>query len=70
MAAQFHFPKNAFALHLLFERAQGLVDIVVANDDLHGGRAPFHNRFKRLSSDRARLAATIATPINRMSRGL
>jgi hypothetical protein len=52
MAAQLHFPENAFALHLFLERAQGLVDIVVANDDLHGIRAPFQNRFKGLGEFR------------------
>jgi hypothetical protein len=35
MAAQFHFTENAFALHLLLERLKSLVDIVVANENLH-----------------------------------
>jgi hypothetical protein len=30
-----HFPERAFALHLLFERAQGLLDIIVADNDLN-----------------------------------
>ena len=33
-AAQLHLPENAFALHLLFQRLERLVDIVVADDDL------------------------------------
>src|SRR5262245_31709332 len=35
MAAELHFAENALALHLLFERLQGLVDVVVANENLH-----------------------------------
>src|SRR4051812_26348856 len=35
VAAQLHFAIDAFALQLLLERAQGLVDIVFANHDLH-----------------------------------
>src|SRR5687768_16001936 len=35
MAAQLHLAVDAFALELLLERAQRLVDIVVANEDLH-----------------------------------
>jgi hypothetical protein len=35
MAAEFHLAENALALHLLLERLQGLVDIVVANENLH-----------------------------------
>jgi hypothetical protein len=35
MTTQFHFAENTLALHLLFERFQGLVDIIVANENLH-----------------------------------
>src|SRR5262245_25439986 len=35
MAAELHLAENALALHLLFERLQGLVDVVVANENLH-----------------------------------
>src|SRR5438552_7341953 len=38
VAAQLHLPEDALALHLLLERAQGLVDVVVANQNLHVGR--------------------------------
>ncbi len=37
VAAELHFPEDALALHLLLQRAQGLIDIVVADVDLHGG---------------------------------
>src|SRR5258708_2939402 len=39
-AAQFHFAEHSLALHLLFEDPEGLVDIVVANEDLHGCVSP------------------------------
>jgi hypothetical protein len=41
MAAQLHLAIHALALQLLLERAKGLVDIIVANDDLH--KSPFSN---------------------------
>src|SRR5260370_40638975 len=39
-AAQLHFAEHSLALHLLFEDPEGLVDIVVANEDLHGCVSP------------------------------
>ena len=35
MTTQLHLAINAFALQLFLERAQRLIDIIVANDDLH-----------------------------------
>lgn len=35
MVPGLHFPEQAFALHLLLQRAQGLLDIIVAYDDLY-----------------------------------
>ena len=35
--AQFHFPEHAFALQLLLERAQCLIDVVVANLNVNDG---------------------------------
>src|SRR6185312_7734484 len=35
MTAQLHLAENALALHLLLERLESLVDIVVANENLH-----------------------------------
>ena len=40
MLTGFHFPEQAFALHLLLQRAQGLLDIVIADDDLYYGTSP------------------------------
>jgi len=37
MAAEFHLAEKAFALHLLLQCSEGLVDIVVANENLHAG---------------------------------
>jgi len=36
-----HFPEQAFALHFLLQRAQGLLDIVIADDDLYDCSSPF-----------------------------
>src|SRR3546814_7331282 len=35
MAAQLHLAEDAFALHLLLQGLQGLIDIVIAHQDLH-----------------------------------
>ena len=35
MAAELHLPENTLALHLLLERLEGLIDVVVANENLH-----------------------------------
>jgi len=36
MSAQLHFAKNALALHLFLEGFQRLIDVVIANQYLHG----------------------------------
>jgi hypothetical protein len=35
VTAELHLAENAFALHLLLQRLEGLVDIVIANENLH-----------------------------------
>ena len=35
MAAQFHFAKYALPLHLFLEGLEGLINIIVANENLH-----------------------------------
>ena len=35
MAAEIHLAKDALALHLLLQRPEGLVDIVVTDENLH-----------------------------------
>lgn len=36
----FHFPEQAFALHLLLERAEGLLDVIIADNDLYYRTSP------------------------------
>jgi len=40
MAPKLHFAVHALALQLLFQRAQGLIDIVIAYGDLNDGSSP------------------------------
>jgi hypothetical protein len=40
MPAQLHLAEDAFALQLLLEGLEGLIDIVIPNDDLHAVRYP------------------------------
>ena len=35
MSAKLHLAENPLALHLLFQRLEGLVDIVIPNENLH-----------------------------------
>ena len=35
MLAELHLAEDAFALHLFLQGSKGLIDIVIANDDLH-----------------------------------
>lgn len=37
VAAQLHFAEETFTLHFLLESTQGLVDVVIAYDDLYDG---------------------------------
>jgi hypothetical protein len=36
----FHFPEQAFALHLFLKRAEGLFDIIIADNDLYYRTSP------------------------------
>src|SRR5208283_2500860 len=36
MTTELHFAEDSLPLHLLLERLQGLIDVVVANEYLHG----------------------------------
>src|SRR5436190_8839496 len=43
VAAKLHLAENALALHLLLERLEGLVDVVVADENLHASfLSPIH----------------------------
>ena len=48
--APLHFTEQAFTLHLLLERLQCLVDIVIANHDLNNNHSPCLFRTRRLRS--------------------
>jgi hypothetical protein len=37
MTAELHLAENTLALHFLFERFESLIDIIVANENLHAG---------------------------------
>jgi hypothetical protein len=37
MAAELHLAEDALALHLLLQHPEGLFDIVVADENVHGG---------------------------------
>src|SRR6516165_2522506 len=39
-APQLHLPEHALALHFFLQGPQGLVDVVFADEDLHGGGSP------------------------------
>src|SRR5882672_4885308 len=41
IAAQLHFSEYPFALHFFLQGSEGLIDIIVANEDLHGGLSPY-----------------------------
>ena len=40
MAAKLHFAENSLALHLLLERLEGLIDVIVTNENLHAVPSP------------------------------
>ena len=52
-ASPLHLPEHAFALHLLFENTQGLIDVVVANENLHLAPRPSRgsHAFFRLTAE-------------------
>jgi hypothetical protein len=35
MPAKLHLAENTLALHLLFQRLEGLIDVIIANENLH-----------------------------------
>ena len=48
MVAPLHFAESAFPLHLLFERFQRLIDVVVANENLNDDPSSSWSFGKRL----------------------
>lgn len=41
MTAELHLAEQSLTLHFLFQRAQSLIDVIVAYDDLYDGNHPF-----------------------------
>jgi len=66
IAPLLHLSEDAFALHLLFENPQRLVDIVVANENLH--RAFLCRNLRRLWKDPALAAMVHITLFARLDR--
>jgi peptide deformylase len=58
-APQFHLSEDALTLHFLFQGSQSLVNIVVADEYLHGGVSPFGGR--RRTGNRAASPAYLAS---------
>jgi len=50
MAAKLHFTENTFPLELLFERLERLVDVIVANENLHLADNSLESGRKKLKS--------------------
>ena len=66
MAAELHLAKNSLALHLLLERLEGLIDIVVANEYLHGLSCILRRGLEKIR----KLSRAFADPTERKLRGL
>src|SRR5512147_1835328 len=45
IVTELHLAEDAFALHFLLQRPEGLIDIVIADDDLHASRSPIGRWF-------------------------
>jgi len=50
MTAKLHLAEDALALHLLLERLEGLVDIVIADENLHAASFALAERLIGLDS--------------------
>jgi hypothetical protein len=69
MAAEFHLAEDALALHLLLQRLEGLINIVVTDENLHaaflfdraidGPMAKALGPLARICTIRVRMAPTV-----------
>ena len=66
MAAQLHFAEDAFALHLLFQGFERLIDVVVADENLQG-IGPVLRRLNHGGFDKG-LSKAIAPPLIETAR--
>jgi hypothetical protein len=51
MTAELHLAENTFALHLLLERLESLIDVIVANENLHAASFVLIEQFDRFWKD-------------------
>ena len=63
MPAELHLAENPLALHLLFQRLEGLVDIVVPNENLHASSSQIDNGAGASRPHFARDCSRIASPL-------
>ena len=50
MATQLHLAENTFALHFFLERLERLIDIIVANENLHWADCSFQGDAPRIGA--------------------
>src|SRR4051794_11862966 len=72
VAAQLHLAENPLALHLLLQRFEGLVDVIVTNENLHAG-VPLESRVEGAGPNTTAVAGRVsetAGQVHRRGRGL
>jgi hypothetical protein len=69
MLAEFHLAEDAFALHLLLQRSEGLVDIVVADKNLHAVFLSIRETRGRLWTVPIPMATVVRIPCGRHNGG-
>ena len=57
ITAELHFSEYPFALHFFLQGSEGLINIIVANEDLHGGLSPYTSA--RLTGPRSHRPAAL-----------
>jgi hypothetical protein len=68
MLAEFHLAEDAFALHLLLQRSEGLVDIVVADKNLHAVFLSIRETKRRLWTVPMPMATVVRIPCGAAQR--
>ena len=57
IAAELHFSEYPFALHFFLQGSESLINIIITNEDLHGGLSPYSSA--RLTGPRWRQPASL-----------
>ena len=57
IAAELHFSEYPFALHFFLQGSESLINIIITNEDLHGGLSPYSSA--RLTGPRWRRPASL-----------